>query len=76
MSNCLKCESVRAFQERNFPLKFPDLHIVVDLAVPRALNRLIIGLGVNVKAADDVTIIVDVIYVVKWHASSLREPFF
>jgi hypothetical protein len=65
MSNCLKCESVWAFQERNFPVKFPDLHIVVDLAEPRSLH-----------AADDVTIIVDVICVVKRHASSLRELFF
>jgi hypothetical protein len=75
MSLCLKCESVCALEERNFSVKFPDLDIVVDLAAPGSLDRLLIGLGVNVKAADNVTVIVGVICVVRRHASSLREPF-
>jgi hypothetical protein len=58
---CLKCESVCAFQERNFSVEFPDLDIVVALPLLGPLDRLLIVSCVNIKTADDVTIFVDVV---------------
>jgi hypothetical protein len=70
MSNCLKCESVRAFQITNFPVKTPNLDVLIGPAFPGFPHRLLIGLGVNVRAAHDVPVRVTVVDLVIRHVGS------
>jgi hypothetical protein len=55
------------------PFKTPNLDVLIDLAFPGFPDRVLIGLGINVRAAHDVPVIVAVVEVIVRHNLSPTE---